>query len=110
MRSQKVKNKILELVFYAVSKNVVVFDKAPWKSPALTNLFRKIRNKHFENKIIFLAPKHQGKECAPILIAPTLESYLGKMQKHEELASSAYSQQLMLRTLELSNLLFFGRF
>ena len=40
----------------------------------------------------------QGKECATILIAPTVESYLGTVQKHQELASSGYPQQLMLHT------------
>ena len=39
-------------------------------------------------KIIFLYI--QEKECATFLIAPTIESYLGTLQKHQELASSGY--------------------
>ena len=39
-------------------------------------------------KIIFLYL--QEKECATFLIAPTIESYLGTLQKHQELASSGY--------------------
>ena len=39
-------------------------------------------------KIIFLYL--QEKECATFLIASTIESYLGTLQKHQELASSGY--------------------
>ena len=35
---------------------------------------------------------HQGKEHAAILIAPTVEVYLGIMQKHQELAFMEYFQ------------------
>ena len=36
--------------------------------------------------------RHQGKEHAAILIAPTVEVYLGIMQKHQELAFMEYFQ------------------
>ena len=41
---------------------------------------------------------HQGKECATISIASTVKSFLGTMQKHQELVSSGYLKQIMLRT------------
>ena len=47
-------------------------------------------------KIIFLYL--QEKQCATFLIAPTIESYLDTLQKHQELASSGYPQKLMLHT------------
>ena len=46
----------------------------------------------------FFATWHQGKECATISIASTVKSFLGTMQKHQELVSSGYLKQLMLRT------------
>lgn len=52
----------------------------------------------FKIDSFLIAPWHQGKEGATILIAPTVESYLATIQKHQELASSAYPQQLMLYT------------
>ena len=50
----------------------------------------------FWKKIFFFASWHQGKGSARILIAPTVESYLGTMQKHEELVVIRYPHQLML--------------
>lgn len=32
---------LVEFYFHLFSKNIVVFDKAPWESPARTNLFKK---------------------------------------------------------------------
>ena len=47
----------------------------------------------------FFALWHQGGiECVLILIASTVESELGKMQKHQEVSSSTDSQELMLHT------------
>ena len=50
-------SKSLEFIFPVISKNMTVFGKAPEESSALTNLFQKIRNKHFENKILSFAPR-----------------------------------------------------
>ena len=56
------------------------------KIAALTNLFSKSQKWTF------------WKEFALILIASTTNSYLGTVQKHQELASIRYPQKLMLST------------
>ena len=47
---------------------------------------------------IFFAPWYQGKEFAPNIRGSTVESYLSKMHKHQELASIEYPPQVMLQT------------
>ena len=44
--------------------------------------FQKVKNEHFENKFF------QGNGYALIIITSTVESQLGAIQKHQELASS----------------------
>ena len=45
---------LVEFYFHLFSKNIVVFDKAPWESPALNNLFaQKKKNQYFENSFFF---------------------------------------------------------
>lgn len=51
--TEKPKAKSVGLIFHNVSKNVVVFDAASWKSGALTNLFSRSPNDCFENRSIF---------------------------------------------------------
>ena len=34
---------LVKLIFHVLSTNIVVFDKAPWESPARTNLFQKVK-------------------------------------------------------------------
>ena len=55
--TEKSKVEAVGLVFHVASKNVVVFDAAPWKSVALTSLFSRNQNDFFENRsICFLCP------------------------------------------------------
>ena len=34
---------LAKLIFHVLCTNIVVFDKAPWESPARTNLFQKLK-------------------------------------------------------------------
>ena len=87
--TQKMKSWNSIIHFHVLSKIVVV--------PALTNLFQKVKNEHFENRYSYFVPRYQGKEYAPIIVGSTVESCLRAVEKHKEFASSASSQQLMLR-------------
>ena len=49
------KSKVKELIFHVVSKNIVVFDAAPWESVSLTNLFSRRQKDYFESRSIFFA-------------------------------------------------------
>ena len=60
--------------------------------------FQEVKNEHYEKDPFFFAHRRQGKECAPIIIASAVDSYLGTMQKHQKLASCVYTQQVILRT------------
>ena len=51
---EKRKVRLAKLIFHVFSTNVVVFNKAPRKSPARTNLFQKVKKEHFINH--FLSP------------------------------------------------------
>ena len=57
---EKWKVGLAKLIFHVLSTNVVVFNKAPRKSPARTNLFWKVKKQHFVNKsfslLCLLAP------------------------------------------------------
>ena len=65
--------------------------------------FQKVRNEHFENRFFPFASWHQGEEYATILTASTVESYIGTMQKHQELTLSGFAHTSMTPTF-----LFFG--
>ena len=45
--TEKRKVRLAKLIFYILSTNVVVFDKAAWESPARTNLFQKVKKDFF---------------------------------------------------------------
>lgn len=69
----------IELIFHAVSRNVVIFDSAPWEGATFTDLYWKSQKWTFWNIFIFFfVPWH-----AAILIAPNVDSYFGIMQKHQ---------------------------
>ena len=70
--TEKSKVKVIELTFHEVSKNVVVFEVAPWESVGLTYLFSRTQNDYFENR------------CVLIIIGSTVDFNLGTMQKHQD--------------------------
>ena len=76
---EKRKVRLAKLIFHVFSTNVVVFNKAPRKSPARTNLFQKVKKEHFINSsfsfLCLLAPlKIIFYHLSPILILSTIES------------------------------------
>ena len=47
---------LAELIFYVLSENVFVFEKAPWDCLQSLTCFQKVKNVHFENRISSLPP------------------------------------------------------
>ena len=96
----KLKIGTVELIFHLFFKYLVIFRSSTLENSCFpflfSNLFSKNKSEHFEYRSFFFAPWHQKKECAPILKAPTANSFVSTIQKY--LASSRYLQQLMLRT------------
>ena len=77
---KKLKVGLDKLNFHVLSTNVVVFDKAPRKSPSRTNLLQKVKKEHFVNRpFSFLCLLGPGKiiiyHLSPIIILSPVESY-----------------------------------
>lgn len=74
-------------------------DAAHRESLVLTNLFLKNSKMNILKTVFFPAASwHKDTECTPILIAPSVDSYLDTVHKYQELVSNGYDQQLILYT------------
>ena len=79
-----------EPILHVFFKVVATFDPHLGKVLHSLTWFQNIKNKHFANRLFLFTPCHKGNECALILTDTTANSYLGPIQKKQELASSGY--------------------